>query len=204
MPITLHHCSGSRSVRAVWALEEIGMAYELVKWQFPPRVVAKEYLGINPLGTVPFLVDGATQLTESAAICQYLADRYAPATLSVPTDHDEYGNYLNWLHQSDATLTFPLAIRLRYTTLEPPERQLPQAVEDYGKFYLGRLRWLAKHLEDGREWLCAGRFTMADIAIGYALYLGVLQKLDQQFPVVIATYYERLTARQAFQKAIKM
>ena len=203
MTLTLHHCQGSRSFRAVWALEEMGLSYELVKWPFPPRALAKEYLAVNPLGTVPFLIDGPVRLTESAAICQYLADRHGPTSLGVKPEEDAYGEYLNWLHQSDATLTFPLAIRLRYTFVEPPERRLAQAVEDYGKFYLGRLRWAEAALSDGREFLCAGRFTMADIAIGYALQLGTFQKRADQFPPHVAAYFERLAQRPAYQRALE-
>ncbi|MBU6405675.1 MAG: glutathione S-transferase [Alphaproteobacteria bacterium] len=202
MSLTLHHCQGSRSFRAVWALEEMGLPYELVSWPFPPRALAREYLAVNPLGTVPFLIDGAVRMTESAAICQYLGDRYGPTSLAVQPGEDAYGDYLNWLHQSDATLTFPLAIRLRYSFVEPPERRLAQAVEDYGKFYLGRLRWAEACLADGREYLCAGRFTMADIAIGYALQLGTFQKLGDQFPVHVASYYQRLIERPAYQRAL--
>ncbi len=202
MTLILHHCKGSRSFRAVWALEEMGLAYELVTWPFPPRALAKEYIGVNPLGTVPFLIDGDLRMTESAGICQYLGDCYGPTPLAVKPDEAAYGEYLNWLHQSDATLTFPLAIRLRYTFVEPPERRLAQAVEDYGKFYLGRLRWAQAALSDGREYLCAGRFTMADIAIGYALQLGDQQKLADQFPPDVAAYFDRLKQRPAYQRAL--
>ena len=62
--ITLYHCDGARSFRPLWMLEEMGLAYELKMLPFPPRVLAKEYLAINPLGTIPFMVDGDTRMTE--------------------------------------------------------------------------------------------------------------------------------------------
>ena len=204
MTLTLHHCQGSRSFRVVWALEEMGLSYELVKWPFPPRAMAKEYLGVNPLGTVPFLIDGDLRMTESAGICQYLADRYGPTPLAVKPDEAAYGEYLNWLHQSDATLTFPLAIRLRYTFVEPPERRLAQAVEDSGMGDVGRLRAAEAALADGRVFLCSGRVSMADIAIGYALQLGDFQKLSPQFPPAVAAYYDRLRKRPAYEKALTL
>ena len=68
----LYHCRDSRSLRPLWALEEMGIAYELEDLPFPPRVFRKEYLGVNPLGTVPYFVDGETRMTESVAICHYL------------------------------------------------------------------------------------------------------------------------------------
>ena len=103
----LYHCDNSRSFRALWALEEVGAAYELISLSFPPRETSPDYLGINPLGTVPFLVDGETRMTESAAICQYLADRHSGARLNVAVDAPRYGDYLNALHYGEATLTVP-------------------------------------------------------------------------------------------------
>ena len=80
---TLYHCKNARSFRALWALEEIGLPYELKLLPFPPRVLAPEYLQINPLGTIPLLIDGNVKMTKSAAICQYLADRYSKSVLAV-------------------------------------------------------------------------------------------------------------------------
>lgn len=198
----LYHCYDARSLRPLWALEELGIPYELEVLPFPPRVFRKEYLGVNPLGTVPFLQDGETRMTESSAICQYLAERYGDGSLRIGPDDPEYGSYLNWLHQADATLTFPQAVMLRYRHLEPAARRLPQAVEDYRAFFLGRLRWLTQHLE-GREYLCGGRFTIADICIGYALYLGTrpLIAAGGDYPRALCDYLERLTAREAFRRA---
>jgi glutathione S-transferase len=198
--ITLHHCRDARSFRALWALEEIGAPYELKMLPFPPRYRAREYLELNPLGTVPLLVDGETRMTESAAICQYLADRYAAPPLRMLPDEPSYGAYLNALHFGEATLTFPQTIVLRYGQLEPPERRLPQAVADYAKWTAGRLKgfetWLA-----GAEYAAGGRFTMADISVGYALLLARVAGLWEQVPASLQAYYERLALRPAFARA---
>ena len=69
-------------------------------------------------------------------MCQYLVDKYGPHSIGIKSEEPEYAEYLNWLHRSDATLTFPQTIVLRYTKLEPPERRLPQAVEDYSIWFL--------------------------------------------------------------------
>jgi len=198
----LYHCRDSRSLRPLWALEEMGLPYELEDLPFPPRVFRKEYLGVNPLGTVPYFVDGETRMTESVAICHYLVERYRRHDLGLLPDHPEYGSYLNWLYHSDATLTFPQTIVLRYRYLEPPERQLEQAVQDYRGFFLGRLKLLDAHIAT-REWLCDGRFTIADICIGYALYLGSLPLVDAAdgYSPQVSAYLGRLMARPAFQRA---
>ncbi len=196
----LYHCTIARSLRPLWTLEEMGLDYELIVLPFPPRVFEKSYLSINPLGTVPYFEDGDVKMTESSGICHYLVERYGPSDLAVDKDDPYYGDYLNWLYQSDATITFPQTVYLRYTQLEPEERRLPQAAEDYRKFFLGRLRWLDAALET-REYLCAGRFTIADICVSYALVLARNIGLAGDFPERVADYMARATDRPAFRRA---
>ena len=198
--IVLYHCANARSFRPLWTLEEMGLPYELKMLPFPPRVHAKDYLAVNPLGTIPTMLDGTLRMTESAAICQYLATRYGPTPLAVAPDEPEFGLYLNWLHFGEATLTFPQTIVLRYSKLEPPERRLPQAVEDYSRWFLGRLRGIEAALA-GREFLCGGRFTVADISVGYALMLTRYIGLDKSIPETVAAYWQRLCERDGFQRA---
>jgi glutathione S-transferase len=198
--ITLYHCRDARSFRALWALEEIGIPYELKLLPFPPRQRAREYLEINPFGTIPLMIDGATRMTESAAICQYLADRYAAPPLRVTADEPAYGAYLNALHFGEATLTFPQTIVLRYGQLEPEGRRLPQAVADYARWTLGRLRGFETWL-GGAEYAAAGRFTVADIAIAYALMLTKTVHLWDQIPASLQAYFARCADRPAFVRA---
>lgn len=196
--IELYHCRDARSFRALWALEELGLAYKLHTMPFPPRVRVPEYLEQNPLGTIPLMVDGETRMTESSAIPQYLATRYGPSPLAVSPDEPDYGLWLDWMHRSEATLTFPQTIVLRYTRFEPDERKLPQAADDYTQWFFSRLKHLTRALEDGREWLCAGRFTTADICTAYALLLAIDLKLDYKFSPEIAAYWERASSRPGF------
>ena len=74
--IELFHCVAARSFRPLWLLEELGLPYRLHVLPFSPRVHQRSFLDINPLGTVPFLVDGETRMSESAAMCEYLAAKY--------------------------------------------------------------------------------------------------------------------------------
>ena len=198
--IELWHCVDARSFRALWALEEVGQPYRLEILPFPPRYFAREYLKINPLGTIPLMIDGDVRMTESAAICQYLAERYAGPPLAVRPDEPGYGAYLNALHFGEATLTFPQTIVLRYARLEPPERRLPRAAADYTKWTLGRFAGLAKLME-GAEHVAADRFTVADISVGYALMLLEVIGLFDQAPESLRTYYGRLCERAAFKRA---
>lgn len=192
----------ARSFRPLWALEELGLSYELKMLPFPPRVFAREYLSLNPLGTIPLLIDGDTRMTESAAIVQYLVTRYGPTPLAVGIDEPDYGAWLNWLHFGEATLTFPQTLVLRYSRLEPEERRNPQVVVDYAKWFFGRLRAVEAAVSS-TEMLCAGRFTAADISVGYALLLAERIGLAKDFTPAVAAYWLRLRQRDGFRGAVQ-
>lgn len=200
MAMKLWHCHNTRSLRPLWAMEEMQLPYELEVLPFPPRVFKKEFLAINPLGTVPFFQDEKTNMTESSGICHYLVEKYNQHDFGLKPDHVQYGDYLNWLYHSDATLTFPKTIVLRYSILEQGERRIPQAVDDYAAWFIARLRRLDAHIET-REFLCDGRFTIADIAVGYALHLGQSLGLAHNYSPQVTDYLGRLQSRPAFQKA---
>jgi glutathione S-transferase len=203
MTMTLYHCTRARSMRPLWTLLEMGLPHELVTLPFPPRVLHKDYLKINPLGTVPCLVDGDVVLTESAAICQYLVERYGPTPLAVAHDEPDYGAWLNWLHRSDATFTFPQTLVLRYTRLEPEERRNPQVANDYRKWFLARMRSVEEALAS-RDYLCANRFTIADICVGYAVVLARQLDIHDVFTPNVKRWFDLISARPAFIKAFDL
>ena len=191
-------------------MAEMGMDYELIELPFPPRIFQKDFLATNALGTVPYFEHGEINMTESSGILQYLvefnrlqnrgSDHSAP-DLGIRPEHPDFANYLNWLFHSDATLTFPQTIVMRYAILESEERRLPQAVEDYAKWYIARLRRLDAVLLE-RDYLCDNRFTVADIAIGYALYFGDVLGLSKRYSSQVSEYLARLTERPAFKEVV--
>ncbi|QNO26505.1 glutathione S-transferase [Sphingopyxis sp. OPL5] len=197
LPI-LYHCADARSLRCLWAVEEAGIDVDLRVLPFPPRAFAPDYRPVNPLMTVPGWVEDGRLMTESAAICERIAEG---TPLEVRRDEADYWDYRNWLHRSDATLTFPLAIMLRYTRVEAPERRLAQAVDDYKAFFGGRAKSIEAALGDGREWLVAGRFTIADIVIGYAAFLATTLKADDVLGEATKAWLARCMARDGFVRA---
>lgn len=202
MTITLYHSMTARSFRPLWTLEEMGLPYDLVMLPFPPRVHRKEYLAVNPLGTVPAFFDGEVRMTESAAICHYLVSRHGPTPLNVGPEEADYGAFLNWLHLGEATLTFPQTLVLRYGRFEPPERRNPQVVEDYTRWFLSRLRSVDAGVGPS-GFLCGGRFTVADVSVGYALMLADHLGLGARFSPQVQTYWQGLQARPAFVRALE-
>jgi glutathione S-transferase len=146
------------------------------------------------------MLDGETRMTESAAICQYLATRYGPSPLAVQPDEPAYGAFLNFLHFGEATLTFPQAIVLRYSRLEPEERRQQQVAEDYARWFYGRLRAI-EAIVSRSAYVCADRFTVADISVGYAMLLSQFNGLSEKLPDAVRGYWERLKARDGFKRA---
>lgn len=199
--ITLYHCRDARSFRPLWALEELGLTYDLRLLPFPPRFLAREFLDENPLGTIPLLIDGDTRMTESAAMIEYLSMRHGGGRLSVGPQEPGYGAYLNGLHFGEATLTFPQTLVLRYSRLEPEERRNPQVAADYARWFLSRLKGLDLILKD-HAFAAADRFTGADISIAYALLLATSLGLSDDFPPAVAAYWARMRAREGFNRAL--
>ena len=195
----LHTCAHSRGLRATWAAEEAGVDIDLKILPFPPRYLAPEYMAINPLGTVPLLIDGETQLTESCAIAHYLATRDGYSDLAIEPGEPDYGAYLDFTYHADATITFPQTVYMRFVLFEK-DKGLQEAGHAYAKWFHKRLIKIEQRLE-AREYLCADRFTVADICVGYALILAASVGLDDGVPDSLKAYRERLTARPAYQRA---
>ena len=193
----IYATENSRSVRPLWTAEEMGLDYELEMLPFPPRVLQKEYLNVNMLGTVPYLEDGDIKMTESVAMCQYMVEKYGPSNLRVSPDEKDYPNYLNWLFHSDATLTFPQTVVLRYKLMEPGIAD--GAIEGYSRWFVSRLKLLETSLE-GKEYLCSDRFTIADICVSYAIHLAGSLGIHQALKPNIKRWTENLFSRKAFQK----
>lgn len=195
----LYHCVGGRSFRALWAMEELGVECTLRVLPFPPRLTSPDYLAENPLGTIPLLIDGDTRMRESSMIGHYLATKAGSDLAVAPTEAD-YGRYLDGLAYGETTLTWPQAVALLYGTFPPEADRLPRVVDDM-KARLGVVFGDLDRLLGDREWFAADRFTMADVSIGYAIqlsaYIGVFDGLSDR----VRTYFERLSARPAYQRA---
>jgi glutathione S-transferase len=191
--LTIYATAASRSRRVLWTCEEVGAAYEVVELAFPPKVHHPDFLALNPAGTVPTMVDGEVCLTESLAICDYVARRHG-SDLVVAPDAPGYSDYLNLLLFGEATLLPPVVWTRRFG------RFADEALEEARETFAVRLGVVDRALADGREFLTAGRFTLADISVGFTLGLSRLYGLDRLFPPAVAAYYDRLAARPAHRR----
>lgn len=197
----LYTCAGSRGLRATWAAEEAGTDIELKLLPFPPRYHAPEYLDLNPLGTVPMLVEGDVTMTESCAIAHFLATKGRDRSLVVTPEEADYPAYLDFTYHADATITFPQTVFMRFALFEK-DKGWSEAGEAYAKWFWKRLVKLEQRLET-REFLCADRFTVADICCGYALILAVKVGLDEGVPQALRDYRDRLVTREGYKRAVE-
>ena len=195
----LYTCARSRGLRATWAAEEAGADVDLKILPFPPRFQAPEYLEVNPLGTVPLLVDGEARMTESCAIAHYLASKDGATDLVVSPGEGDYAAYCDFTYHADATITFPQTVYMRFAIFEK-DKGLEEAGHAYAKWFHKRLVKLEERLAT-REFLVADRFTVADICCGYALILADAVGLDEGVPASLKQYRARLIERPAYKRA---
>jgi glutathione S-transferase len=195
----LYTCARSRGLRATWSAEEAGAEIDLRILPFPPRYLVPEYMALNPLGTVPLLIDGETWMTESCAIAHYLATHAGFTELAVAPGERDYGAYCDYTYHADATITFPQTVYMRFAIFEK-DKGLAEAGVAYAKWFHKRLIKVEERLRE-REFLCADRFTVADICVGYALILAENVGLDECVPDSLKAYRARLTAREAYRRA---
>ena len=106
--MTVYSAPNTRAIRVIWVLEEIGATAEIKSMPYPPRQHAPDYFAVNPTGMVPLLIDGEVRLSESMAICDYLATKHG-SPLVVPPDDPERPQFLQWLWYGKSTLMTPLS-----------------------------------------------------------------------------------------------
>src|SRR5258708_343255 len=120
--LTVHHLGRSQSERIVWLCEELGLDYELKRYERDPasRLAPPEYKALHPIGTAPVITDGDLVLGESGAIIEYIIAKYGAGRLARQAGHPEFVNYLYWFHYANASFQALLHRTLVARRLEPP------------------------------------------------------------------------------------
>lgn len=189
----------TRSVRVVWLLEELGLAYELETVEFKPTS-SEFFIQDTPTGKIPTLVDGDVVLAESGAILEYILERHAPGSdLSPRPGSPERGEYLQWMHFAESTAWVPIG-NVVWLALYREGRDGADLLQDARARAVRSLSFIEEQLGD-REFLLASGFSAADIMMAFTL--GVAQRLEllsEAHPRVLA-YLQRLFERDAFRRA---
>tara|TARA_B100000676_G_scaffold311729_1_gene382725 strand:+ start:1463 stop:2068 length:606 start_codon:yes stop_codon:yes gene_type:complete len=196
----IHHCPNTRSVRAVWLLEELELSYEVENYKLgDPSMRSPDYLKVHPMGRVPALEDGDVTIFESGAIIEYLLARHGNGRMRPAPDSADFPLYLQWLHYAEGMIMPPVNTIVVETILLPPERRNNDNVIRATKLLSRMLQAVDAHME-GREYI-AGKFSGADIMTGHACTVSKRLGAEVSDKPNVEAYIERCNARPALQKA---
>ena len=215
MTIVVHHLNNSRSQRVLWLLEELGLPYELKRYQRDPSTMLAppELRAVHPLGKSPVIEDGDLKLAESGAILEYLAGRYGEGRLVPAGNTPERLRYTYWMHYAEGSAMPPLLMKLIFKRIEsgpmpffarPVARGIARRVLDgFVEPNIARhLDYMEGELKD-RDWFAGAEFSAADIQMSFPLEGAAARGgLDARRPRLTA-FLERIHARPAYRRAIE-
>jgi glutathione S-transferase len=193
MKMKLYEFGPTRSIRARWTLQELGVDFEPIRVNLLAGEQRRpEFLEINPAGKIPVLVDGDLVLTESVAIVLYLAEKYFHKGL-LPAGLQERAQVNRWLLFAATELEQPLWRISRHTQLYPEEQRLPGDVILASQEFKDMASVLEKHMQ-GRPFVAGDNVSVADFVMAYTLDWGNEDKLLDGCPQLLA-YMKRMYAR---------
>lgn len=213
--IVVHHLNNSRSQRVLWLLEELGIAYEIRRYQRDAKTMLAppELRSVHPLGKSPVIQDGATTLAESGAIVDYLIERHGGGRLAPAAGTPERLRYVYWMHFAEGTAMPPLLLKLVFDRLEkgrmpffvrPVARAIARRVK--GSFIQPNIDRNLDFMEGElaqREWFAGEQFSAADIQMSFPLEAAAARGgLDAKRPRLM-TFLQRIHARPAYRRAIE-
>jgi len=197
--IVVHHLNDSRSQRVLWLLEELGLPYEIKRYERDAmtRLAPPELKAVHPLGKSPVITDAGRTVHESGAIIDYLLRRHGGGRLAPAADSDAYETFNQWLHYAEGSAMLPLMMQLYVGRLGEGGAPLQPRIDSEIDNHLG---YVEQALE-GRDWLM-GEFTGADIQMSFvgevARAFGRLQSRPN-----LSAWVARFQARPAYRKALE-
>ena len=201
MSMKLYYSAQSRAARPRWMLEEIGAPYELVRLNLQAGDQRKPaYLALNPNGTVPTLTDGDLTLFESAAICQYLADKFPDKKRAPAVGTPARALYYQWIHFAMSGLEPPAVAIFLHTVMRPEAERIPKVAAE-GREQLTKALAVVEKALAGRDYILGRDFSTADVMIGSTVGWAQLMGLVGNDLPGIAAYLARLAARPAYARA---
>ena len=206
--ITLHHLEQSRSLRIIWALEELGVEYQIKYYKRLPTMAAPpELKAVHPLGKSPVLTDGDLTIAESAVILEYLQATYDTENKFKSQNPKDLMQYNYWMHYAEGSLMPYLVMTLVMTNMpkhvpfiiRPVAKKISEGVR--GGFINPRLKEHTAYLEDyfSKHEFAAGDFSFADIQMSFPVI--TMQERTKGNKPQLATYAQRIQQRSAFSRA---
>lgn len=200
--IKLYYVPGTRSIRIAWLCEELGIPFERIDMKLSDDDLrTPEMLARNPFGKVPAIEDGDVTIIESGAIIEYLLDTYGEGRLRPAPGTRDYYRYLEWVHGSETLAGFTSVVL--FTASRAPEEcrseALTQAAADRSRFGLASVE---RDFGDG-PYICGEMFTAADIMLTWAIHFcDMFGLVSAEDTPKVADYFERMRARDGWQKAV--
>ncbi|WP_166415910.1 glutathione S-transferase family protein [Cochlodiniinecator piscidefendens] len=200
--IRLHHAPDARSMRIIWLLEELGVAYELISHNFFDKSMRTEaFRGLSPAGRVPALEIDGISLVESGAMVEVLCERFPNAGLGRSFGDAERIEWLDWLHYAETIGQHCANLTQSHIMLYEAWMRSPTVMKLEAARLANTLKRIEAQLSDGRDWLLKSGFSAVDCAVAYGIYAGThFVKLDA-LPLTSA-YWERFQARSSFGAAL--
>jgi glutathione S-transferase len=198
--LTLHHLNDSRSQRILWLLEELGVPYEMKRYQRDgkTRLAPPELADIHPLGKSPVITDGSLRIAESGAIVDYIIRSYGKGTMMPAMGTPDYEAYSEWLHYAEGSAMLPLMLNLYVSRLKEAGQPLHPRIESEIANHLGYVDGALK----GKEFFVGNTLTGADIQMSFVAEMAkVFDKLTP-YPN-LGSWLVRMHARPAFQRGIE-
>jgi glutathione S-transferase len=213
--ITVHHLNNSRSQRVLWLLEELGVPYEVKRYERDPHTLLAppELLAVHPLGKSPVITDGDLTVAESGAIVEYLVGKYSAGRLIPPAGSPERMRYTYWLHYAEGSAMPPLLLKLVFDRMSTAP--MPWPFSTMARRIAAGVKTafiqpqLARHLDymeselSSHLWFAGDEFTAADIQMSFALEAAAARAgLDASRPKLFG-FLNRIHAREPYKRALE-
>ncbi len=213
--ITVHHLNNSRSQRVLWLLEELGLPYEIKRYQRNPKTMLApaELRAVHPLGKSPVISDEHNTVAESGAIIEYLVQQYGGGRLIPEFGSQDRLRYTYWLHYAEGSAMHPLLLKLIFGRIEKPP--MPAFLRPFAKMISGGMQknyinpQIKTHLdfleaELGKStWFAGEEFSAADIQMSFPLEAASSRGgLDESRPRLMA-FLKRIHERPAYLRAVE-
>jgi glutathione S-transferase len=213
--IVVHHLDNSRSQRVLWMLEELGVPYEVKRYERDPKTMLapRSLKDVHPLGKSPVITDGDVTVAESGAIIEYLSTAYGGGSMIPTVATPAYRECIFWLHYAEGSLMPPLLLRLVFEKVK--SNPMPFFIKPVAKMIAGKtnqvfigpqvknhLTFVNDHLAQ-HEWFVGEMLSAADIQMSFPLEASVARGIAGSYPHIQA-YVKRYQARPAYQRALEV
>ena len=213
--LTVHHLNNSRSQRVLWLLEELGVPYEIQKYQRDAKTMLAppELVRVHPLGKSPVVTEDGVTVAESGAILEYILDKYGAGLLRPPAGTEARRRFTYWLHFAEGSAMPPLLLKLIFDRMETGP--MPFFAKPFARGIARKVKALMiepnlkRQLDfmEGElaqsEWFAGHEFSAADIQMSFPVEAAKMRAgLDESRPKLMG-FLKKIHARPAYQKALE-